>query len=361
MIDLRSDTVTQPSAPMRAAMMAADLGDDVLGDDPTVQALEEEIAKRLGKEAGLFTPSGTMANQLAIRSICEPGDEIIAHQDSHIIHYETGAPAALSGCMISPQNSSDGMFGAEDVLASIRSKDVHNPISRMVIVENTHNRAGGTVWPLESFEALANCAHDNNLHVHIDGARLFNAAAASAYDVRGFTRFADSVSVCFSKALGAPVGSALTGSKELIDRARRFRKMFGGTMRQSGLLAGAALYALEHNVSRLVEDHQNARILAKELENIDGIKLDIAAEETPSNMVFFQLELENCDAQQFCQALGTHDVAMIPMAKQRVRAVTHLDVDQDGVLAAAKACAHIAAAVQAGSSPDTDTARTLES
>ena len=270
MIDLRSDTVTRPSALMRAAMMDAELGDDVLGDDPTVQALEAAIAERLGKEAALFTPSGTMANQLAIRSVCEPGDEIIAHRDSHIIHYETGAPAALSGCMICPLDGAGGLFDANDVLESIRMKDVHNTITRMVVVENTHNRGGGTSWSLGHFESVAEAARSNGIHVHVDGARLFNAAAAEGYDAGDFARSADTVSVCFSKALGAPVGSALTGSAVLMGRARRFRKMFGGTMRQSGLLAGAALHALENNVDRIVEDHRNAEVLAGELATIEG-------------------------------------------------------------------------------------------
>jgi threonine aldolase len=323
---------------MRAAMMDAELGDDVLGDDPTVQALESAIAECLGKEAALFTPSGTMANQLAIRSVCEPGDEIIAHRDSHIIHYETGAPAALSGCMISPQDGAGGLFDADDVLASIRMKDVHNTITRMVVVENTHNRGGGTIWPLDQFESLAECAGNNDIHVHVDGARLFNAAAAGGYSPGDFARSADTVSVCFSKALGAPVGSALAGSTQVIDRARRFRKMFGGTMRQSGLLAGAALYALHNNVGRLAEDHENARVLAGELATIDGIRLENAPDETPSNMVFFEID----DADAFCDALEEHGVSMISMGPGRVRAVTHLDVDRNDVLAAARACAIVA-------------------
>ena len=327
---------------MRAAMMSAELGDCVLGDDPTVLKLEATIAERLGKEAAVFTPSGTMANQLAIRSVCQPGDEIIAHRDSHIIHYETGGPAALSGCMIAPQDGIGGRFTPDDVRASLRTTDIHDPASRMVIVENTHNRCGGTAWPLEDFEAVSTCAHEHNLHVHIDGARLFNAAAASDYDVKTFARSADSVSVCFSKGLGAPVGSALAGSEELIHRSRRFRKMFGGTMRQSGLLAGAALYALDHNVERLIQDHDNARLLAEQLTDIPGIQLDLAPEATPSNMVFFHVKFDNCDADQFCEALLQHNVAMISMAQHRVRAVAHLDVSQDDILAAADTCRSVA-------------------
>ena len=336
-IDLRSDTVTRPTAPMRAAMNAAELGDDVLGDDPTVIALESAIADQLGKEAALFTPSGTMANQLAIRSVCEPGDELIAHRDSHIIHYETGGPAALSGCMICPLEGTGGLFGAEDVERSIRATDHHNPVSRMVVVENTQNRGGGTAWTIPGFQEVADAARRHGLHVHVDGARLFNACIAGGYEARDFVASADTVSVCFSKGLGAPVGSALIGPMELIERARRFRKMFGGTMRQSGLLAAAALYAIQHHVDRLADDHRNARTLAAALESVSGISLDVPAADTPSNMVFFHIDREDMDATGFCEALAAQDVSMIPMGPNRVRAVTHLDVTAEQIARASEA------------------------
>jgi threonine aldolase len=211
----------------------------------------------------------------------------------------------------------------------------------MLVVENTHNRGGGTIWSIPAFEAVAHVAHEHALHVHVDGARLFNATIAGGYEARDFLAKADTVSVCFSKALGAPVGSALAGPAQLIERARRFRKMFGGTMRQSGLLAGAALYAIQHHVDRLASDHENARILASELEGLSGVRLDVPAEATPTNMVFFQLEDVELDADTFCTALGAHDVAMIGMGPRRVRAVTHLDVDRDDVLKAAKATARV--------------------
>lgn len=337
MIDLRSDTVTQPSPEMREAMMSAPLGDDVLGDEPTVAELEAAIADLLGKEAALFTPSGTMANQIAIRSVCQPGDEIIAHKDSHVIHYETGGPAALSGCMISQQDGAGGLFDAANVHDSIRMQDVHNTFTRMVIVENTHNRGGGTSWPIDQFEAVAGAAHEHDLHVHVDGARLFNAATARGYTAGEFAKSADTVSVCFSKALGAPVGSALTGTRDLIERGRRFRKMFGGGMRQSGLLAAAALHAIRNNVRRLADDHRNARILAEGLAGIEGITLECQPDEVPSNMVFFQIR----EADDFCDALEELGVSMHSMGPNRVRAVTHLDVDESGVREAAKACASI--------------------
>lgn len=346
MIDLRSDTVTQPSAAMKAAMTSAPLGDDVLGDEPTVMALESKIAELLGKEAAAFTPSGTMANQLAIRSICESGDEIITHRDSHVIHYETGAPAALSGCMIAPLDGEGGIFEAGAMTAAIRGLDDHNPVDRMVIVENTHNRGGGTPWSLDGFTAVAEAAHHHGLHVHVDGARLFNAVTASDYGAAEFAASADSLSVCFSKGLGAPVGSALIGSRALIDRAKRFRKMFGGSMRQSGMLAAAAIHALDHNLERLHEDHENARALNRALAEIEGIHLERASDEIPSNMVFFTLGADGPTAAEFCSRLEGHAVRMIPMGPRRVRAVTHLDVQADAMPRAAAACALVLAELQ---------------
>ena len=343
MIDLRSDTVTQPSEAMKQAMHSAPLGDDVLGDDPTVKALEALIAERLGKEAALFTPSGTMANQLAIRSVCEAGDELIAHRDSHVIHYETGAPAALSGCMIAPLDGPGGIFNEQDMAEAVRGPDDHNAVDRMVIVENTHNRGGGTAWGLDQFTAVSEAAHRAGLHVHVDGARLFNAVTASDYTALEFIAPADSVSVCFSKGLGAPVGSALIGSRKLIDRSRRFRKMFGGTMRQSGMLAAAAIHALEHHVDRLQEDHENAKALARALSEIDHLHLELAAEQVPSNMVFFALEDSGPTAAEFCARLEEHGVRMIPMGTRRVRAVTHLDVSGESMPKAAEACARVLA------------------
>ena len=341
MIDLRSDTVTQPSDAMKRAMNSAPLGDDVLGDDPTVKALECMIAELLGKEAAAFTPSGTMANQLAIRSICESGDEIIAHRDSHVIHYETGAPAALSGCMIAPLDGAGGIFDVEDMIAAVRGMDDHNPVDRMVIVENTHNRGGGSAWSMEGFTAVSDAAHRHNLHVHVDGARLFNAVTASNYSASEFAEPADSISVCFSKGLGAPVGSALIGSHALIGRAKRFRKMFGGTMRQSGMLAAAAIHALDNHLDRLQDDHENARSLSRALSKIEGIHLELDAEEVPSNMVFFSLGDGGPTAAEFCSRLEAHAVRMIPMGPRRVRAVTHLDVEAEAMPKAAEACSKV--------------------
>jgi threonine aldolase len=330
-VDLRSDTVTRPTAAMWQAMRQAPLGDDVLGDEPTVQQLERTVAELLGKQAAVYVPSGTMANQLAIRCACGPGDEIIAHRDSHIIHYETGAPAALTGAMVLAIEGPAGIFGADDVARAVRTPNVHHPRSRMLVVENTHNRGGGSVWPLQQFAQVAAAATERGLHVHVDGARLLNACVAAGYSAAEFARGAHSVSLCFSKGLGCPVGSALAGSREFIERARRFRKMFGGGMRQSGLLAGAALWALQHHVARLADDHANARRLAAGLQGVRGLTLDAPPERIPTNMVFLSIDPSLGTAAALCQRLEARGVRMIALDPQRARAVTHLDVDSAGI------------------------------
>jgi len=326
-------------------MRCAELGDDVLGDEPTVAALELKVASLLGKEAALFTPSGTMANQLAIRCVCEPGDEIIAHRESHIIHYETGAPAALSGCMIAPLDGPGGLFTADDLRRALRGRDIHSPRSRMAVIENTHNRGGGTVWPLEQVREVSTAAHEAGLHLHIDGARLANASVAGGYAMREVAALADTVSICFSKGLGCPVGSALAGSKALIDRARRFRKMFGGGMRQSGLLAAAAIWALDHNVERLSLDHANAKRLARGVTGVTGLRLEVEPDAIPSNMVFLQVAPSLGDARAVASALAERGVRLIPMGPQRLRAVTHLDVAESAIDAAISAILDVARAL----------------
>ena len=334
-IDLRSDTVTRPTDAMRAAMMAAPLGDDVLGDEPTVQALESKVAELLGTEAALFTPSGTMANQLAIRCHCQHGDEIYAHRDSHIVHYETAAPAAISGCAIHPLDGPAGIFDAPTLRSAIRHADIHAPAPRLLVIENTHNRGGGAVWPLGQISDVAAAARERGLSVHVDGARLWNACAAAGYAPRDVASHADTVSVCFSKGLGAPVGSALAGPAPLVTRARRFRKMFGGGMRQSGLLAAAAIHALEHHMVRLADDHANAALLARLLHGAEGIDVDPRPEPMGTNMVFFTLKPGMPEARPFCEALARHGVLLIAMGTRRVRAVTHLDVTRSDIERAA--------------------------
>jgi threonine aldolase len=338
-IDLRSDTVTRPTPAMREAMFAAPLGDDVLGDDPSVIALEAQVAELLGTQAACFTPSGTMANQLAIRCHTQPGDEVLAHEDSHIIHYETGAPAALSGVMINPLRGDRGFFTPEDLRAAVRTPGIHSPASRLMIIENTHNRGGGSVWPIDQLAKVCAAAKDLHLARHLDGARLWNACAATGLAPGEIARHFDSVSVCFSKGLGAPVGSALCGKKDFIDRARRFRKMFGGGMRQSGLLAAAASYALTHNRQRLTDDHANAQILADAVGRSPQLRLALPRE---TNMVFFDVLNPSLNAEGFCAALRAHAIAALPMGPRRVRLVTHLHITADDARRAAEAITRVA-------------------
>ena len=338
-IDLRSDTVTRPTPAMRQAMANAVVGDDVLGDDPTVIALQERIAKVMGKQAACFVPSGTMANQTAIRAHTEPGDEIIAHRDSHIIHYETGAPAALSGVMVRPLDGTAGLFDAGDVEEALRPNNPHSPVSKLLVVENTHNRGGGSVWPIEQIERVTAVARRAGLRTHLDGARVWNACAATGLKPAEYARCFDTVSCCFSKGLGAPAGSAVCGDAPVIARVHRFRKMFGGAMRQSGVLAAAANYALEHHVNRLTEDHANAHRLAEAVRGISGLCVPLPAE---TNMVFFDLDSRLGTAANFCAKLKSVGVWVLPTGPQRVRAVCHLDVTSamiDRAIAAIQECA----------------------
>ncbi|MCE7974071.1 MAG: aminotransferase class I/II-fold pyridoxal phosphate-dependent enzyme [Leptolyngbya sp. PLA1] len=333
-IDLRSDTVTRPTPAMREAMMAAPLGDDVLGDDPTVAALEAKFAAWVGKPAACFVPTGTMANQVAIRAHTEHGDEIICHEDSHIVQYETGAPAALSGCMVRLLRGPRGQFTAADVAAAIRPQGIHGPASKLVVVENTQNRGGGSVWPLDRCREIAALAHERGLRAHLDGARLWNASVASGVPMSTFAAEFDSVSCCFSKGLGAPVGSALAGSAEFIARVRRFRKMFGGGMRQSGVLAAAAIYAMDNHISRLAQDHENAKLLAKGIASIPGLALEPeqAAGGVETNIVYFDLAPSlPFDGAALVARLKSRGVLVLATAPRRIRALTHLDVTRSQV------------------------------
>ena len=328
-VDLRSDTVTRPTPAMREAMMHAEVGDDVLGDDPTVQALQQRVATLVGKEAALFVPSGTMANQIAIRSVCEPGDEVILDETTHCHNYETGAPSALSGVSIRALRGARGVFGAEHVRAAYRPPGVHFARSRMVVIENTNNRGGGSVWPLARMRAVRDAARELDLHVHLDGARLWNAHVASGCALADYAACADTVSMCFSKGLGAPVGSILCGSRRLIDRARRFRKMFGGAMRQAGILAAGALYAIDHHIERLAQDHAHARRLALALAGLEGITID--AESVETNIVIFEVDPRLGTARGFVERLHEAGVWMLPTGPTKVRAVTHLDVSGEQI------------------------------
>lgn len=325
-VDLRSDTVTRPTPAMKRAMMEAELGDDVLGDDPTVIRLQERVAELLGKEAAVFVPSGSMANQTAIKAQTRSGDEIIAHQDSHIYHYEAGAPAGLSGCSLRLLPGARGLFTAAAARAAVRPGDSHFPRSSLIVVENTHNRGGGTCWSLEEIAALRGVADDCGLTMHLDGARLMNACVAKGRRPQEYARFFDTVSTCFSKGLGAPVGSAVAGTKETMRRVHRYRKMFGGGMRQAGILAAAALYALDHHVDRLAEDHAHARRLAEGIAELPGVTVDLDAVET--NIVYFEIAERLGTGKELCERLRGEGVWMMAVAPQRVRAVTHLDVSR---------------------------------
>jgi threonine aldolase len=328
-VDLRSDTVTRPSPAMRAAIANAEVGDDVLGDDPTVIRLQERAAALLGQAAALFVPSGSMANQVAIRAATEPGDELILDINTHSYNYEAGAPAALSGCSVRIITGCRGVFTGRDLVAAIRPNNSHFPRSRLVIIENTNNRGGGTVWPVAAVAEVAEVAHRHGLHVHLDGARLLNACTATRCQPTDYTRCADSVSMCFSKGLGAPVGSVVAGPAPFIARAHRFRKMFGGGMRQAGILAAAGLYALDHNIARLAEDHANARRLAEAIAALPGIRLD--PETVQTNIIIFEVEERLGTAAQLVQRLRDAGVWLLATGPQQARAVTHLDVAPAGI------------------------------
>lgn len=329
-IDLRSDTVTKPSPAMRQAIATAEVGDDVLGDDPTVAALETRVADLLGKEAAVYAPSGTMTNQTAIRAHTQHGEEIVMDPDSHVYFYECAAPAALSGCSSRfVQDSHRGIFTADQVKAVLRPRNIHAPRQSLIVIENTHNRGGGSIWPVENLAAIRQLADENNMRMHMDGARLMNACVASGRKPTDYTQYFDSISICLSKGLGAPVGSVVAGSAEFIAKVRFFRKQFGGGMRQAGLLAAAGIYALDHNIDRLAEDHANARILAQGLAKLPGITLNPADVET--NIVIFEIAPHLGTGATFAARLKEAGVWMMANAPQKVRAVTHLDVSRDQI------------------------------
>jgi threonine aldolase len=327
MIDLRSDTVTRPTAAMREAMARAEVGDDVFGDDPTVNRLEARAAERLGKEAALLTPSGTQANQIALLVHCRPGDEVLIGDGAHQMCFESGAGGALAGVQFTVLGAG-GFFTAADVAAAVKPPDnPHYPSTRVVSIENTHNKAGGRVWPMAEVRAIAEVARARGLAMHLDGARLFNAEVASGSPAANLAEPFDTISFCLSKGLGAPVGSLLVGSKALVQRGRRYRKMLGGGMRQAGILAAAGLYALDHHVARLAEDHANARRIADLLAGAPHALLDPATVET--NLVMIDLAPSApFDAEEVVRRARAGGLALTTMGARRVRAVTHLDVDR---------------------------------
>lgn len=330
--DLRSDTVTRPTPGLRRAMAEAEVGDDVFGEDPTVRRLEEEVASLLGKEAALFVPSGTMGNQLAIGCHTRPGDEVIVGEGAHPVWYECGAAAVLSGVQFAVVGRG-GTYGPDDVREAVRPSAYYYPRTSLVCVENTLNRAGGRVFPQTTVLAVAEVVRAHGLAFHLDGARLWNACAATGQSPRDLAAPFDSASVCFSKGLGAPVGSALVGTRALVERARRLRKMWGGGMRQAGILAAGALFALQHHRTRLVEDHANARRFAEDLAGAPGLLVDLATVETNIVNVDVARPATAEDVAREALALG---LVLSPSGPQRLRAVTHLDVSAADVTRAAQ-------------------------
>ncbi len=323
-VDLRSDTVTQPTADMRRAMFEAVVGDDVFGEDPSINALQEKVARLLGKEAALFVASGTMANQLSIKSHTQPGDEVIIEAGSHAMNYEGGAGAAISGIQFMALPGNRGIFEVGQVEAAIRADDVHLPPSRLIVIENTHNRGGGSIFPLSKIRAIHELATQKGLHMHMDGARLWNACVASGISPATYAEPFDSISVCLSKALGCPVGSLVVGSRDFIKRVHRYRKMVGGGMRQAGFLAAAGIYALDHHIDRLEEDHRKAKRLAQGLANMKNVLISPAEVET--NILFFDVSRAEKTAHEVAAACREKGVRIHPTAKTRIRCVTHLDV-----------------------------------
>lgn len=325
MIDYRSDTVTQPTPAMKAFMQEAPLGDDVFGEDPSINALEAKTAALFGMEAGLFCPSGTMTNQLAIKTHTQAGDEVICEELSHIYQYEGGGIASNSGCSVKLLHGNRGRMTAEQVLAAINPEDVHKPISRLVSLENTCNRGGGACYDFNEIEAIQKVAKSNGLGLHLDGARIFNAIIHKKEDPTQYGKIFDSISICLSKGLGAPVGSVLVGAAPFIKKARRWRKVFGGGMRQAGALAAAGIYALDHHVERLKEDHTRALLIKNALLKKDFVK---EVFEVETNIVIAHIE-GKFNAPQLAATLKEKNILVIAMTPVLVRFVLHLDISNE--------------------------------
>lgn len=345
--DFRSDTVSRPTREMLRRMSAAELGDDVLGDDPTVIQLEQKVAEILGKEAALFVPSGTMSNLLAVYLHCKAGEEMICESQSHIYVYEQAGYAQINGVSVRTISGNRGLFTVRQLREHLREPNIHFPETSSLSLENTHNRGGGKIWPLEDLLAVCEEAKKHGLTLHLDGARLMNAVVASGVSARQYAAPFETVSLCLSKGLGCPVGSILAGSSEWIHSARRRRKVLGGGMRQAGILAAAGLYALEHHLQRLREDHENAQILAEKIRDFGAEHFRLTFENVETNMVFFEVvsakileaarEKGQSPAAFFSSELFKRNIRMNPTSPNTLRAVTHLDVDQSAVLTAADA------------------------
>jgi threonine aldolase len=334
-IDLISDTATRPTAAMRTAIANAVVGDEQRGEDPTVNLLNERVAQLLGQQAAIFLPSGTMCNQIALAVHCRAGDEIIAAANAHIISSEGSGAAVFAGSTVRAIPAPNGIFGAGELAAAVRQQRVKSPRSKLVVVEQTSNRGGGAVWPLETVRAVAGAARDNGLLLHMDGARLMNAAVATGVAAQSYAELFDSVWLDLSKGLGCPVGGVLAGSSAFIREADRWKHRFGGAMRQAGILAAAGIYALDHNVERLAEDHRNARLFAERIGGFRGLRLQPDTVET--NLVFFDVEQTGLDAQEVARRVAGRGVRIGVESKFVMRAVFHLDIDPAGTQTAVEA------------------------
>ena len=323
-IDLRSDTVTKPSPEMRDAMAKAVVGDDVFMEDPTIIELQNYVADLFGKEKGLYCSSGTQTNQLAIKTHTQPGDEVIAEEGCHILNYESGAPGLLSGVLIRTIPGRNGSYTAEQVEEMIRPLAYHHPRTALIEVENTHNRAGGTIFPLDEIKLIKNVAVSHSLPLHLDGARIWNASVATGIEFKEYAKYFDSVSVCFSKGLGAPVGSMLLGSADFITRAHKYRKMFGGGMRQAGIIAAGALYAVKNNIPRLENDHRKAALFSQALHENPHFEVDLNTVQT--NIVIFKVISPIYSAADIVKKLAENDILIFEIGGEKIRSVCHMDV-----------------------------------
>lgn len=348
-IDLRSDTVTKPTPAMREFIARAEVADDVWGEDPTINLLQEKVAALVGKEAALYVPSGTMSNQVAVKAHTQPGDEVLCEATCHIYNYEAGAPAVLSHVMCKTLPGRFGVLEPSQFDGLIRPPNDHFVRTRLVCLENTHNRGGGKVFPLENMERICRWAHSNGLVTHLDGARLMNAVVATGISAAEYAKHFDTVSICFSKGLGAPIGSALAGTAELIGRAKRIRKVFGGGMRQGGMAAAGALFAIEHNIPRLADDHANAQIVAAAIRDSDGLRLN--PPDVDTNLIWFEVEPELGTANDVVAALKSHGVLIGAGGPQTCRACTHLDVSRAQAVRAAEVIRSVVPSLNRGKTP----------
>lgn len=331
-IDLRSDTITKPSPAMRKAMFEAEVGDDVFGEDPTVNKLQLKCAEITGKEKALYVASGCMANQLALKSHTQPGDEVICESECHIFNYETAAPAVISNVQMMTVRGENGIMQLDEIKKFVRTKEYYFPSTRLICIENSHNRAGGVIYPIETIKEISDFARDNGIKMHMDGARIFNAVAETGISVKEYASYFDSISFCFSKGLGAPVGSILCGSSEFITTAHKWRKIIGGGMRQAGIIAAAALYALENNTSRLKEDHEKAKFFAREISKFEQIRINLDLIQT--NIVIFSNS--KYTKPELIAKLKDSGVLISAGSFENLRAVFHLDVSMEEVNEAAE-------------------------